>query len=248
MSEVPCTSVRAAIGVRSAMTVEAATVAHDQPSPSRKRPVKICHDVPSGDSPHSASETSSTTPPATRTGLRPKRSAAHPTIGREGEHAEHVDRDDEADHLEVRAAVLHVERRHDHHRHHRRVRARHRDDRRTDRRHVAHDLDEARPRPAARLRRRRSATTPAAACASEERVGAQPPPHPAGGEDEHDRADGEAAGQLGDAQGRARPSRRRRRGWARPRRRSCSPTRRARAPARGAPRSRGRWRRSATPC
>jgi hypothetical protein len=43
MSEVPCTSVRESMGVRSAMTVDAATVAQDQPRPRRNRPAKICH-------------------------------------------------------------------------------------------------------------------------------------------------------------------------------------------------------------
>ena len=122
-----------------------------------------------------------------------------PDHRREGEHAEHVDRDDEPDDLQVGTTVLHVERRHDHHGHHGRVGARHRHHGRADRGHVADDLDESRPRPTAGLdalgrghARRR--------LRQEERVRPQPHPHPSGGEDEHDGADGEATGELGDPQ------------------------------------------------
>ena len=247
MSEVPCTSVRASIGVRSAITVEAATVAHDQPSPSRKRPGEDLPRRALGREPQSASETSSTTPPVDQDARAAEPVGRPPDHRREGEHAEHVDRDDEPDDLEVRAAVLHVERRHDHHRHHRRVGARHRDHGRTDGRHVADHLDEAPPRAAAGLDavgRRQAGRR----LRHEQRVGPQPHPDPAGREDEHDGADGEAARELGDARAAGGRAARRRRGWGRRPRRWSWPTRRPRAPARGAPRSRGRWRRSATRC
>ena len=124
---------------------------------------------------------------------------------REGEHAEHVDRDHEPDDLEVRAAVLHVQRRHDHHRHHRRVGAGHRHHRGADRRHVAHDRGEARPTTGRAARDPRWARPRRASWASEQRVGPQAhtQTQPAAS-DEHDRADREPAGELGDARGTGR--------------------------------------------
>jgi hypothetical protein len=111
-----------------------------------------------------------------------------------------VDRDHEADHLEVGTTVLHVQRGHDHHRHHGRVRARHRDHGRTDRRHVADDLDEAPPRAPGRLDDP-AGRHPGRVLGHEQRVGPQPQPDPAGGEHEDDRADGEPAGELRDPAG-----------------------------------------------
>ena len=58
--------------------VEPATVANDQPSPSRNSPTNTCHEVPSGDDAHSVSATSSSVAPAIATGGRPTRSASQP--------------------------------------------------------------------------------------------------------------------------------------------------------------------------
>ena len=79
------------MGVRSAITVDAATVAQDQPRPSRNSPAKICHDVPCGDSPHSASDDQQDHSPGDQDG-RPAEAVGGPADQRgEGEHAEHVD-------------------------------------------------------------------------------------------------------------------------------------------------------------
>ncbi len=70
-SAAPCTSGRAESGVTSTSSVDAATVARLQPSPSRKSPPKTCHEVPGGASAASTSEARSTTPPEASTGVRP---------------------------------------------------------------------------------------------------------------------------------------------------------------------------------
>ena len=64
-SAAPCTSVRASSGAWSAIRVEAATVANDQPRPSRKSPAKICHELPSGE------RRTAPAPPAARRRRRP---------------------------------------------------------------------------------------------------------------------------------------------------------------------------------
>ena len=200
MSEVPCTSVRASMGVRSAMIVEAATVAQDQPRPSRNSPAKICHDVPCGDRPHSTSDTSRTTPPVTRTADLPKRSAAQPTSGEKA----NMPRTwmEMTNPMTSRCAppcsmcsgvmIITVT-----------IAAWAQaiaDHRRPDRRHVAHHRGEAGPRPAARLGTC-AGHDPGGLLGEEQRVGSQPPPHPPGRDDQDDRADGEATGQLGHAHG-----------------------------------------------
>ena len=121
MSEVPWTSVRTSIGARSATMVEAATVAQRPAQAEQEQPGEDLPRVPSGDDAHSTSDDqqhrSRRRPgrPRGRTGRRACRPAARRRTSRAR------GRDHEPDDLEVRAAVLHVERRHDHHRDHRRV-------------------------------------------------------------------------------------------------------------------------------
>ena len=236
------------MGVRSAMIVDAATVAQDQPRPRRNSPAKICHEVPCGRQAAQRQRHQQDHSPGDQDG-RPAEAVGGPADERrEGEHAEHVDRDDEPDDLEVRAAVLHVQRRHDHHGHHRRVGAGHR--RPPPPRPPARRAPTAAKRPHDRPRGSgpRAGHDPGRLLGEEQRVGSQPHrTHPAAttrttapmakpaGQLGHAHGAGDArsdAGEVGAGDGADR--------W--------SPTRRPTGRGRGAPRSPGRWRRSATRC
>ena len=81
-SAAPWTSVRASSGAWSAIIVEAATVANDQPRPSRNSPAKICHELPSGDGRAERQRRPAARPhPRRAPAAGPRRSASSPTSG-----------------------------------------------------------------------------------------------------------------------------------------------------------------------
>ena len=152
-SAAPCTSVRASSGAWSATIVEAATVANDQPRPSRKSPAKICHELPSGAEAAQHQRDQQDHSPGAEHRRPADAVGEHADQRREREHAQHVDADHDPDHPQLGATVLHVQRRHHHHRDHDRVRAGQAGDRGREHRSLP-DASTARPHEVAGGRRR----------------------------------------------------------------------------------------------